>query len=364
MFIISTSFVPMKRLRNIYLTNMENGLRKATLTCSLLLVAFTGCEKGIDYASSPTTVFEALWQELDEKYCFFDYKAAEYGLDWDEVHRRYAAQVNDSLTNRQLFDVLSAMVGELRDGHTNLIGDYYTSYYTSFYSDYPSNFDGSLISHLLAGREYDSGDVAYGILPDSVGYMYIGSFSSSFSTSLISELFRYFADCKGLIVDVRSNGGGDLDLEQSLVARFMTEESMQVGYMCHKVGKAHDAFSAPIPVYVERDTALTTWTKPVCVLANRHSYSATNDFVRNMRLLPQVTIVGDRTGGGSGLPMSTELPNGWSLRYSSSPMFDIDMNHTEFGIDPDVFVALADFDRQRGVDTIIEAARRIIHEEE
>ena len=55
------------------------------------------------------------------------------------------------------------------------------------------------------------------------------------------------------------------------------------------------------------------------LLINRHSYSATNDFVNAMRYFPNVTLVGDKTGGGSGLPFSSELPNGWGVRFSASP---------------------------------------------
>ena len=79
-----------------------------------------------------------------------------------------------------------------------------------------------------------------------------------------------------------------------------------------------------------------------------------------MRYAPNVTIVGDRTGGGSGLPFSSELPNGWSIRFSASPILDAGMNQTEFGIDPDVEVDMTDEDIDRGLDTIIEKARLII----
>jgi len=329
---------------------------------SIVLMGLCSCVEGENYTSSPTENFEALWRLLDENYCFFDYKKASYGLDWDEVHERYASQVNDSLTNRELFDVLSGMVNELRDGHTNLIWTYGLSRYTAFYADYPHNFDGELMLKMLGEKYYYSSGIYYArlleesaLVPQSIGYMYIGSFSSSFSQGLITEIFRYFEDCKGLIIDVRDNGGGDLTLAQDLTARFMDEKTL-VGYIAHKTGPAHDAFSDPQPVYIEPDTTLLRWEKPVCVLCNRRSYSATNDFVRNMRMLPSVVIVGDRTGGGSGLPMSTELPNGWSLRYSSAPMFDVDMQHTEFGIDPDVFVAMDDEDREHGIDTIIRYA--------
>jgi hypothetical protein len=77
-----------------------------------------------------------------------------------------------------------------------------------------------------------------------------------------------------------------------------------------------------------------------------------------MRALLLVTVVGDRTGGGSGLPFSAELPNCWGVRFSACPSFDADMRHTEFGIEPDVRVDMSDGDRARGVDTIIETARR------
>ena len=326
-------------------------------------LSFFSCVEGEEYTSSPTENFEALWRLLDEKYCFFDYKKAEYGLDWNEVHDRYVPLVNDSLTNRQLFDVLSDMVNELHDGHTNLIWQYGLSRYTSFYADYPHNFDGELLSGILGDDSYYASGIYYARLPEKIGYMYIGSFSTSFSQSLITEIFRYFEDCIGLIVDVRDNGGGDLTQAQDLASRFMDEKTL-VGYISHKTGPAHDAFSEPKPVYVEPDTTLVRWDRLVCVLCNRRSYSATNDFVRNMRLLPNVLIVGDRTGGGSGLPMSTELPNGWSLRYSSAPMYDVDMKHTEFGIDPDVQVNLINTDREHGIDTIIRMASLLIQTNE
>ena len=81
-----------------------------------------------------------------------------------------------------------------------------------------------------------------------------------------------------------------------------------------------------------------------------------------MRTLPLVTIIGDRTGGGSGLPFSSELPNGWSVRFSACPSFDTEMRHTEFGIEPDIRVEMNDEDRAKGLDTIIETARNLLQQ--
>ena len=146
--------------------------------------------------------------------------------------------------------------------------------------------------------------------------------------------------------------------EETLAAR-CTNERMLTGYICHKTGMGHSDFSEPQPLYLDSSNRIR-WQKTVCVLTNRSSYSSTNDFVKMMRTLPRVTIVGDRTGGGSGLPFSSELPNGWSVRFSACPSFDVDMQHTEFGIEPDVKVSMSDEDRAKGVDTIIETARTLL----
>ena len=81
-----------------------------------------------------------------------------------------------------------------------------------------------------------------------------------------------------------------------------------------------------------------------------------------MKCCPQVKIVGDKTGGGAGMPFSSELPCGWSVRFSACPMYDRDRQSTEFGIEPDYNVSLTDADFKKGKDTIIEFARRLLNE--
>ena len=103
------------------------------------------------------------------------------------------------------------------------------------------------------------------------------------------------------------------------------------------------------------------WHKKVCVLTNRSVYSAANAFAVWMHCLPKVTLVGDHTGGGSGMPMSNSLPNGWSVRYSACPMYDPNKQQTEFGIDPDVKVGLVnDITIGSYRDDIIETARQLL----
>lgn len=336
------------------------GAAVALLAMLCLPLLLSSCEKADVSDDSPVANFEALWQILDERYCFFDYKASVYGLDWNEVRRRYYKLVDDSMSEEGLFDVMARMLAELRDGHVNLIAPFNISHYTAFYRDYPHNFSADLLEQTLGSYYRYASGLYCTILPDNIGYIYCGSFENSLSEYALDEMLRYVAFCHAVIIDVRDNGGGSLDSSERLASRF-TNDDILTGYVAHKTGPAHDAFSEPQEVYLSAAAEHVRWQKPVAVLANRRTFSAANDFVRCMRYTPQCVVVGDKTGGGSGLPMSQEMPNGWSVRFSACPTFDVDMQHTEFGIDPDLSVTLTDEDILRGVDTILEAARTLLN---
>ena len=49
------------------------------------------------------------------------------------------------------------------------------------------------------------------------------------------------------------------------------------------------------------------------------------------------------------------------VRFSASPMYDAQMQHTEWGIDPDIKVDLNAADKENGYDTIIEKAIEILN---
>lgn len=323
-------------------------------TCLCLVLAlFTGCIREEEYDNSPRGNFEALWRIIDEQYCFLDYKQ----IDWDEVHDRYSGQIQDNMDGEALFEVLGNMLAELRDGHVNLYSAFNTARYWDWYLDYPRNFDEAIVENYL-GRDYRIGGGAkYTILEDNIGYVYYGDFSAAIGDGNLDEMLSYLAICNGLIVDVRQNGGGNLTTAQKLASRF-TDERVLTGYIMHKTGPGHSDFSDPEPVYTDPSNGVR-WQKNVVVLTNRHSYSATNDFVNSMRCFPRVTLMGDKTGGGSGLPFSSELPNGWGVRFSASPHLSAEMEQIEFGIDPDIKVDMDETDREQ--DAIIEAARRLLN---
>lgn len=329
------------------------------ITAVLLPFIAVSCVDEEEYSDDPRGNFEALWKIMNERYCFFDYKQKEYGLDWNEVYAKYSRQIDEGMTDSQLFEVLGNMLGELRDGHVNMYAPFDYSRYWSWHEDYPSNFSDSLQRRYL-GTDYKiASGMEYRKLDDNTGYIYCGSFANSIGDGNLDEILFALATCNGIILDVRGNGGGLLTSAEKLAARF-TDEEILVGYMQHKTGKGHNDFSALQEQKLKPSSGIR-WHKPVVVLTNREVYSAANEFVKYMKCCPDVTVVGDKTGGGSGMPFSSEMPNGWSVRFSACPMYDKDKNNTEFGIDPDYSVSLTDDDLKRGTDTLIEYARNIIN---
>ena len=308
--------------------------------------------------NTPTNNFEQLWRIIDTQYCFHDYKTAQGCLPWNDVYNKYRPQINDGMTQDQLFEVLCDMLSELRDGHVNLYSASDVGRYWSWYEDYPKNFSAD-VQDCYLGTDYRiAAGIKYKILDDNIGYMYYESFSSAIGDGNLSEILDYFRLCNGLIVDVRNNSGGTLTYAERVAQRF-TNEKRLVGYIAHKTGAGHNDFSSPEAEYIEPSDGIR-WQKKAVVLTNRACYSATNTFVRDMRECPLVTIMGDRTGGGSGLPFSSELPNGWAVRFSACPMYDAAMNQIEFGIEPDTCVSMKKEDLARNKDTLIETAREFL----
>ena len=323
---------------------------------SWLLLSCVDIEERDDTA---TGNFEALWTILDEHYCFFDYKQKEYGLDWNDVYAKYKVRVNDNMSSTQLFEVLCDMLGELRDGHVNLSSSMDYGRYWKWQENYPYNYSDSLIRQYL-GTDYKiASGLRYRVLDDNIGYIRCASFESGIGEGNLDEALTYLLFCRGLIIDIRGNGGGDLTTAERLAGRFVQEKTL-VGYMQHKTGAGHNDFSEMKEIYLEPSSNIR-WHKKVCVLTNRSVYSAANSFAVWMRCLPNVTLVGDHTGGGSGMPMSNSLPNGWSVRYSACPMYAPNKQQTEFGIDPDMKVDLVnDITIGSYRDDIIEAARQLL----
>lgn len=324
--------------------------------CALLLASCQQSE--YEYDNTPQGNLDALWTLIDQRYAFLSYKESQLGFKWADIHAKYSAKLNPKMSRVQLFEVLCQMLSELKDGHVNISTSLDLGRNWSWKEDYPENLNTELRQQYL-GTDYHIGSgLKYTILPDNIAYVVYESFSNAVGDGNLSDMLAYLRLCNGMIFDIRGNGGGELTNAERLSQRF-TNEKVLVGYMSHKTGTGHEDFSEPEAEYITPSKSVR-WQKPVVLLVNRSCYSAANTFVRNMKEMPLVTIMGDQTGGGSGLPFSSELPIGWSVRFSASPIYDARMQHIEFGIEPDVYSSLDEALAAEGKDSMIEAARQFL----
>ena len=325
--------------------------------------------------------FRSCWRALDEHYCYFDYK----NINWDEVYDRYAPYFSDSIHSKiEAFQLLYQMLGELHDGHVNLYSSFNVARNWSWYQDYPQNFDANLLERYYLGTRYwIAGGLSYTMLSDTIGYVRYASFSNAVSENNLDYVLGLLGNCKGLIFDVRDNGGGNLTNVETITRRFCQEFPHTYGYICHKTGPGHNEFSSLQELTLDKSGKgfknSIRWNasrQPVVVLTNRLCYSATNTFVMAMKSLDglpatdttgvtapmMIKTMGDHTGGGGGLPFESTLPNGWVVRFSTSPMFDMQNNHIENGFAPDFTVQMDSLHAYRDHhDDIIESARLYIN---
>ena len=156
-------------------------------------------------------------------------------------------------------------------------------------------------------------------------------------------------------------GGGQVTTSDMLAQHFIREAQAHRLYLAQD-GPCTRCFlpsHSLLPRYPAGGYDLVFFFSSPRVLVNQGVYSAANDFTLRMKGLPQVKIVGVKTGGGGGLPMSSELPNGWAVRFSSSRTYDADGADIEQGITPDV-VLKDEIARGAEVDPYIEASASLL----
>ncbi|HBS85757.1 MAG: hypothetical protein A2W91_13355 [Bacteroidetes bacterium GWF2_38_335] len=313
-------------------------MKKVILT-AILFTFLVSCEKIFfekdGYSEDPHAVFEYLWKECDEKYSFFDVK----GVDWDEVHSRYEAKISDDMSQDQLFRVLGDMILELEDGHANLFSSFNISHFNI--NDLgQDNFDWRIVKdYYLPSDYYFTGPFYHDFIngtDNTIGYIRFPSFSSEVNNTNLDFIVGRYQHTKGIILDIRENGGGDPGDFFKILSRF-TENKTLIYSTCQKSGPGHDEFTEPMDIYLE-PSPNTKYLKKVIVLTDRGTYSAGSFMSLSTLAMPNVILMGDTTGGGLGAPNGGQLPNGWTYRFSVTRTYDISGNNYENGVPPDITV--------------------------
>lgn len=321
---------------------------------SIVLLSLASCEKVIfegDLASTnPHANFEYLWNECNEKYAYFDLK----GVDWKQIKAEYSQKIYNGISEDSLFNVLGGMLKELKDDHANLISNFNISFYGVEYKT-QDNFDWRIIVDNYITDDYSiSGPFAHNFIANNeIGYIRLSSFEKSINSESLDFIINRYRNTKGLILDLRENGGGKISNVFQILSRFVETETL-VYYSRIKSGVGHNEFSDALGAYVQAYNG-PRYTNDIMILTDRGTYSSGSLLALASKAIPNVSLVGDFTGGGLGVPNGGQLPNAWTYRFSITQTLTLDKKPDyENGVPPDIMIQFDWNDRNK--DEILEKA--------
>ena len=234
--------------------------------------------------------FEAAWARINDVYPYLEFKK----INWDSIYTVYRP-LAEAAQGDEFYLVLRDLLAELKDGHVY----YRTKGGGEVYPYYPQRHfkDRHSYSPFVVRKYFDkelklteSTSVEYEILPGNIGYAFISDFHEDYLRNEFPGVLEYLKNTKGLILDIRQKRGGDYQNIEAVVTRFLTEPL-----------ERNDAYTYGekwvLPPF--QPSGPFQYTNPVVVLINGSTFSAGEFTTEILKQLPQVTAVGDTTGGGS-----------------------------------------------------------------
>ena len=185
---------------------------------------------------------------------------------------------------------------------------------------------------------------------DNIGYVQISSFISNSIPNEFLEALENTSDSAGLILDLRGNTGGLLSN-----AVFLANLFIEKGKLVSIVGRNGYRYDV-----TAKDSNLSI-DKPVVILVDQTSASATEIFAGAMKDWHKAKIVGTKTYGKGMVQKIIPMPNETGInltiaKYLTPSGADINKK----GISPDVKVHFTKNDIETRTDTQLEMAKDIL----
>lgn len=170
--------------------------------------------------------------------------------------------------------------------------------------------------------------VSYKMLDNNIGYISVSAFET-----VTKKQFKSAVDClekkneKGLIIDLRDNGGGLLDTARDMLDQILPKKL--VVYTKDKNGVAEE-------YYTKDDKEIKI---PIVILVNGNSASASEVFCGALRDYGKAKLLGTKTFGKGIVQSSFAFRDGTGLKFTTSKYYTpkgINIHGT--GFEPDIKV--------------------------
>ena len=295
--------------------------------------------------------FKAAWKRIKDVYPYLEFKK----INWDSIYNVYRP-LAEAAQGDEFYLVLRDFLAELKDGHVY----YRTKGGGEVYPFYPARHfkDRHAYSPFVVRKYFDkelrlteSNSVEYEILPGNIGYAFLSDFHEDYLMNEFPEVMNYLKNTKGLIIDIRQKRGGDYNNVEAVVSRFISSPLEKPPFYYY--GQLADL----LPF---QPSGSFTYINPVVILINGSTFSAGELCTEVLKQLPNVTAVGDTTGGGSvgsGEEGLYFLPSGKSMEMGFIDLRRYDNLPWEWlGIPPDIRVEQTEDDILAGRDKQLEYA--------
>lgn len=257
-------------------------------------------------------VAERLFAAIRDRYSYRD----RLGIDWDDLER----SSHDSLAGAPHAAALALRVMEVlsapQDPHISV--RWMDATLPTYQRAVVGNFDPRGLQAMLPKLKRLGRIGLTARTDDGIGYLLVASFAREQRDDfdLVLEALRGLRDCKALVLDVRTNGGGDEMLARRLAGFFVVEDRV---YAAHRVRdpKAEGGFQDQQERTLRGNPAPDVFDKPVAVLMGPLNMSSAEAFLLMMKQAPQAVLVGANSYGSSGNPQPHQLLPGLSVMLPS-----------------------------------------------
>jgi len=327
---------------------------------------------------TPRSTFDVFAQTWAEQYGFF----REKKVDWAAVVAANRPRVTDATTPEQLFDILSGMISPLQDAHSYIGAQAIDKRFggvrktPSFLETREARDSGyALVSaHLTSSlQRFCEGRVEFGMLGPDVGYLRIRGFSGyskdgAFETGLaaleaaLDTAFASTQGWKGLVIDVRLNGGGADPYGIAIARRLTAAPYTAYAKQARSDPADPSRWTEEQPSVVQPSTR-PSFRGPIIELTGVQSISAAETFTQAlMNRKPKIIRVGETTQGVFSDVLGRTLPNGWRFGLANERFMTDGKSFDNVGIAPDVAVeSLTPAARATGKDAAVEKALAMLH---
>lgn len=175
------------------------------------------------------------------------------------------------------------------------------------------------------------------ILPGNVGYIDLGSFVDlNYSKKTAAAAMNFLANADAVIIDLRKNHGGFVNLEIFLASYFYGVDPVELLSRYHREGDVTVRDWTLREVPGERLTRADLY-----VLTSRETASAGEGFAFIMQRRRRAKVVGEKTSGAGYGNKETPLGDGFVFYVSVYRQFDprTGRGWQDVGVEPDVAVA-------------------------